>query len=262
MPKDAKYPEFEDEKDRAKTFRNWPHDKPDGRSVAEAGFFYGGTGDSAKCFFCGLSLHLWEPDDVPLSEHAVHGSSCGWLRSKVKRCLVSKMNFVSEFGFDGDVIEAVVGDLLEKKGDVFSLTISDLVERAIDFEKREVSKKADGNDEHSKHADLVALISDLRLEDEAKATREEVREPVDDSPKKRDERRDDQDDESKSLSELLKELENLKDEMSCKVCLDGAANVLLTPCNHLVCCYECSIRLRSCPICRAKVGKVVHVYHS
>ncbi|XP_033101310.1 baculoviral IAP repeat-containing protein 3-like [Anneissia japonica] len=269
MQRTATFPKFEDEEDRVKTFRNWPHDRPDGRSMSEAGFFYGGFEDNARCFFCGILLCRWEPDDLPLSEHAEHGSSCLWLRRKTKETLISKINFASEFGFDSDVIAKVVSDHLERKGQVFSLTYEVLVSSIIDFDENGTDdRKKDGVEDPSKHEGLVSLIAELRLEEDAEDERperkeeeEEVRAPVE-SYTNKVRVGDDDDNDAKSRGDLLRELTDLKDEMSCKVCMDRDSNVLLTPCNHLVCCDSCSVRLALCPICRTKVDEVVKDYHS
>ncbi|XP_033119560.1 E3 ubiquitin-protein ligase RNF34-like [Anneissia japonica] len=114
-----------------------------------------------------------------------------------------------------------------------------------------------------------SLIAELRLEEDAEDERPErkeeeegVRAPVESYANKVRVGDDDDNDDEKSRGDLLRELTDLKDEMSCKVCMDRDSNVLLTPCNHLVCCDSCSVRLASCPICRTKVGEVVKVYHS
>ncbi|XP_033114484.1 uncharacterized protein LOC117114962, partial [Anneissia japonica] len=226
------------------------------------------------CFFCGVSLCRWEPDDLPLSEHAEHGSSCLWLRRKTKETLISKINFASEFGFDSDVIAKVVSDHLEKKGQVFSLTNEVLISSIIDFDENGADdRKKDGVEDPSKQEGLVSLIAELRLEEDAEDERPErkeeeegVRAPVESYTNKvRVGGGDDDDDDEKSRGDLLRELTDLKDEMSCKVCMDRDSNVLLTP----LCIRDRSStgdaaynQLASCPICRTKVGEVVKVYHS
>ena len=39
----------------------------------------------------------------------------------------------------------------------------------------------------------------------------------------------------------------------CKVCMSEAVEVVLQPCKHAVLCYECSMTVKVCPICRAPV---------
>lgn len=62
---------------RLTTFVDWPHDHsihPYDLSVA--GFYYLGTGDSVKCFKCGISLHNWDPEDTPWGEHLKWSPRC------------------------------------------------------------------------------------------------------------------------------------------------------------------------------------------
>ncbi len=37
---------------------------------------------------------------------------------------------------------------------------------------------------------------------------------------------------------------------TCVVCLDKSTNTLLETCNHICMCYECSVKLNTCPLCR------------
>ncbi|XP_033124411.1 E3 ubiquitin-protein ligase RNF34-like [Anneissia japonica] len=165
-----------------------------------------------------------------------------------------------------DEEDRVVSDHLEKKGQVFSLTNEVLISSIIDFDENGADdRKKDGVEDPSKQESLVSLIAELSLEEDAEDERPERKEeeegvcaPVESYTNKVRVGGDDDDDE-KSRGDLLRELTDLNDEMSCKVCMDRDSNVLLTPCNHLVCCDSCSVRLASCPICRTKVGEVVKV---
>ncbi|XP_053169446.1 baculoviral IAP repeat-containing protein 7 isoform X3 [Hemicordylus capensis] len=49
------------------------------------------------------------------------------------------------------------------------------------------------------------------------------------------------------------ELQRLRDERMCKVCMDKDVSVVLVPCGHLVVCAECAPNLRRCPICRGVI---------
>ena len=86
------YGSFRNEEDRRSSFADFPRDKNiDTEKLAVCGFFYGGkpkiNGDICKCFFCGLSLHKWEPEDDPWEEHHKFGQNCLFhlnLQEKVK----------------------------------------------------------------------------------------------------------------------------------------------------------------------------------
>ena len=38
---------------------------------------------------------------------------------------------------------------------------------------------------------------------------------------------------------------------TCLVCMDKTADIVFRPCNHLATCEECSVKVASCPVCRA-----------
>lgn len=62
------------------TFKNWPHSLFQNPFVmAEAGFYYTGKDDVAKCFSCQLELTDWECTDDPWSEHFRHNAECPYL---------------------------------------------------------------------------------------------------------------------------------------------------------------------------------------
>ena len=67
---------------RISTFHHWPAalaQRP--TQLAEAGFYYEGTGDHVQCFFCGGALMDWEPNDDPWVAHSRWLSGCNYLLS-------------------------------------------------------------------------------------------------------------------------------------------------------------------------------------
>ena len=62
---------------RLTTFVDWPQDSPVRPwELSVAGFHYMGTGDSVKCYRCGVALRNWEPEDTPWGEHKKWSSQC------------------------------------------------------------------------------------------------------------------------------------------------------------------------------------------
>ncbi|XP_001915144.1 baculoviral IAP repeat-containing protein 7 [Equus caballus] len=57
------------------------------------------------------------------------------------------------------------------------------------------------------------------------------------------------------------QLQRLREERTCKVCLDRAVSVVFVPCGHLV-CAECAPNLQLCPICRAPIDSCVRTFLS
>ena len=62
--------------------------------------------------------------------------------------------------------------------------------------------------------------------------------------------------------QLESELERLKIEYTCRVCMDSKVQVIFWPCKHFVCCTDCGPALRHCPVCRARVEAELAVFTS
>jgi 3-hydroxyacyl-CoA dehydrogenase len=62
----------------------------------------------------------------------------------------------------------------------------------------------------------------------------------------------------------LSDPEKTSSHLTCAICLENPRNSILTPCNHLVSCYDCSIKLqtsnRTCPICRQQITQAIKIY--
>ncbi|XP_038633355.1 baculoviral IAP repeat-containing protein 7-like isoform X2 [Scyliorhinus canicula] len=58
------------------------------------------------------------------------------------------------------------------------------------------------------------------------------------------------------------QLRQLKNERTCKVCLDREVSIVFIPCGHLVVCRDCAPNLRCCPICRALIRGSVRAFMS
>ncbi|XP_067676443.1 baculoviral IAP repeat-containing protein 7-A-like [Haliotis asinina] len=62
--------------------------------------------------------------------------------------------------------------------------------------------------------------------------------------------------------QLEEENRSLRDENTCKVCLDRTSCIVFLPCGHLVSCAECAPALSRCPICRAHIRGTVRTYNA
>lgn len=52
----------------------------------------------------------------------------------------------------------------------------------------------------------------------------------------------------------------VNDILMCNVCLDKAKDILLKPCNHLVCCDICIRSIIKCPLCRVQIESHEKIY--
>jgi hypothetical protein len=69
----------------------------------------------------------------------------------------------------------------------------------------------------------------------------------------------------KEQQEKQRQLQRSKEEVStaqdeCKVCMDDNACVAFIPCGHVAVCKNCSLALKTCPICRKEVQSTLAIY--
>ena len=62
------------------------------------------------------------------------------------------------------------------------------------------------------------------------------------------------------VKELERENKRLREERTCKICLDATAAMLFDPCGHLSTCARCSSSLTECPMCRNRIRKKIKVF--
>lgn len=65
---------------------------------------------------------------------------------------------------------------------------------------------------------------------------------------------------SAQSGELEKENRILKEQKTCKICLDEEVGVVFLPCGHLCCCVNCAPAVNLCPICRTGIKGSVRTY--
>merc|ERR1712223_477309 len=70
----------------------------------------------------------------------------------------------------------------------------------------------------------------------------------------------------KNLAESSEDLElenrRLKDQRTCKICMDREIGVVFLPCGHLISCVQCAPALKDCPLCRQPIHGTVKTYMS
>ena len=65
-----------------------------------------------------------------------------------------------------------------------------------------------------------------------------------------------------SMSEIKKIVRDLEDSRICQICMDEEVAMAFCPCGHVVCCVECSVMCRECPICRSQITYAQRVFFS
>ncbi|CAB3387122.1 Hypothetical predicted protein [Cloeon dipterum] len=77
-------PRYATSDSRIKSYQQyWPPSLPQTPlKIAQAGFFYTGTGDRVVCFHCNLGLKDWMPDDDPFVQHCQWSANCQYLQMR------------------------------------------------------------------------------------------------------------------------------------------------------------------------------------
>lgn len=56
---------------------------------------------------------------------------------------------------------------------------------------------------------------------------------------------------------IAEENRQLKEQQTCKICLDEDVAIVFLPCGHMAACASCAPALRKCPICRTFIKGTV-----
>ncbi|XP_049297774.1 death-associated inhibitor of apoptosis 1 [Anopheles funestus] len=73
---------FHIEENRLRTFGRWPVSFISPNVLARYGFYYVGTDDTVKCYFCRVEIGLWEPQDDVIQEHLRWSPFCPLLKKR------------------------------------------------------------------------------------------------------------------------------------------------------------------------------------
>lgn len=206
---------------RIRTFKEWPPALPQRpRELAEAGFYYIGLSDQVKCFYCDGGLRNWQEEDLPWTEHARWFSGCVFVR------LVKGDEFVTRAREERPTDKTVVtthDKSSEEEGEEEEVQVAN-------NEEEEENKKDDK--EPAKPSSEKSASPCLS--------------PTTASPPPE--------------SSLQDENQRLKEQKTCKICLDDDVAVVFLPCGHLCACVSCAPSLRQCPVCRTKIQGTVRTY--
>ncbi|KAK6171490.1 hypothetical protein SNE40_019668 [Patella caerulea] len=268
-----RHPNYATEASRIASYTTWPSGlSQTPQQLAKAGFFYAGFDDSVKCFYCDGGLRTWERGDDPWEEHAKWFSRCPYVLqvrgeafvqqfhnhnnpsqntasgdnsddlSTIDRNVSARIDLpvvqnVLKMGVPRDVVINVIETRLQQTGDDFP-SVEMLLNAIYDANETTTSKSpTPPPQDEQKNADVNKELpnrNDEEISGESNADHES----------------------------LILENQRLKEQRTCKICMDEEANIVLLPCGHLVSCASCAPALRKCPICRANIKGTVRTYLS
>lgn len=93
------------EEHRLLTFKNWPKNNIQDKEVlAKIGFYFTGYEDMTACYFCKVTIGMWEPEDDPVEEHVKWSINCSLIRgiktTNVPICEEAFKKILPEIGYD------------------------------------------------------------------------------------------------------------------------------------------------------------------
>ncbi|XP_060585987.1 E3 ubiquitin-protein ligase XIAP-like [Ruditapes philippinarum] len=280
-----KHPDYAIKSVRLSSFAFWPSTnvmKPE--DLTEAGFFFCGTQDLVRCFFCGGGMKNWEYGDSPWIEHARWFSTCAYLKQCkgedfVNLCQMSNMTFPTQNNFQVRDLDSQQTNLVADQHikDVNSIAAKRVLDMGYTQPQVEVAIKQTrqriGPSEELKAQNLVEYLLDdsntpasvptltsstsqQQQQSNTSAATNGSNSPRSNSPVASGRQLS-----PKEERKVLKE-ENrvLKEQMMCKVCMDKDANTVFLPCGHLVSCVDCANALRKCAVCRTIIQGTVRAY--
>ena len=162
---------------RLQTYRNWPKKisiKPE--DLVNAGFFFTGSGDHVRCFFCSGGLKNWEEKDDPWIEHARWFPECLYLKQNKGQEFIEQVILSTSDGKKSAAVTEMqrrVKRLEQKKVIDIHEEMQKLAER-LGHPKELVNKALEINGKPFDDVkDLVNIIHDLDNEEPALLTLQE-----------------------------------------------------------------------------------------
>uniref|UniRef100_A0A3P9K5G1 E3 ubiquitin-protein ligase XIAP n=1 Tax=Oryzias latipes TaxID=8090 RepID=A0A3P9K5G1_ORYLA len=259
------------EKARLQTFSSWTF-FTDPQDLAQAGFFSMGWSDLVQCFCCGGQLSGRNLKDDAWDEHSKSFPQCSFILGHNVENVPLQMDEDEEGYIDYQLRTRAIVDETpyprnrnmkseEARLETFSswprsapVRPRDLAQAGLFYLGKEdkvecfscggkLSGWEPGDtpwNEHEKHFShcfyiLGHDVGNVPLERDAGENEETVENP-------------------------LEELEKLRQEKRCKICLDENACIVFIPCGHLASCKACSNKLNQCPICCAAIAQKIRTF--
>uniref|UniRef100_A0A671FRG7 RING-type E3 ubiquitin transferase n=1 Tax=Rhinolophus ferrumequinum TaxID=59479 RepID=A0A671FRG7_RHIFE len=217
------FPEMGSHELRLASFCDWPLTAVvRAELLAAAGFFHTGQQDKVRCFFCYGGLQSWEQGDEPWAQHAKWFPRCEFLLRTKGRDFVCSIQ---------ETYCHLLGswDPWEEPGDTTPSTPSAPVHPGPELPMPRRETRSEGGREPEEPGGAPAHRY-LKVEPPGVRDAEE-------------------------------QLQRLREERTCKVCLDRTVCIVFVPCGHLV-CAECAPHLQQCPVCRAPIRSCVRTFLS
>ncbi|KAF0883623.1 BIRC7 protein, partial [Crocuta crocuta] len=258
------FPGMGSEELRLASFYDWPLTavvRPE--LLAAAGFFHTGRQDQVRCFSCHGGLQSWEQADDPWTEHAKWFPRCEFLlqtkgRDFVCRIQESRYHLLGSWDQSEEPADAAPptpSDASGRRGwPLWSQCPAVQAALRMGFRQSQVQRLVQHKYRWAVPASVSAsqLVADLLQEDDEGQAAEARGAPAEPRPRGCGWV-------PPGARNAEEELQRLREERTCKVCLDHSVCTVLVPCGHLV-CADCAPALRQCPLCRAPIRSYVRTF--
>lgn len=252
------YPEYAIEAARLRSFAEWPrHMKQKPQQLAEAGFFYIGTGDRVKCFSCGGGLKDWADEDEPWEQHTLWMSKCRFLK------LMKGQNYIDNVLANQQKVKDESKDESSKTTGLSDSTViaANKVATALSTPLAAPSVLAIGTGSNSESlgsnrgAEIVGIITSTSPESVTTSLKQDAAIALS-SCEGNFHKAVNTPNEKRVIAGCIPE------EKLCKICYADEYNTAFLPCGHVVACAKCASSVTKCPLCRKPFTDVMRVYFS
>lgn len=259
-----KRPEYAPKQARLNSYNEWPRGhhlrKED---LTDAGFYFAGYGDCARCFYCGGGLRNWELTDNEWVEHARWFPKCAYLRQTKGTGFIDAVKRLND---DGQLVISmedvmrqlggtVAGEMLSQTVDPLETDPAVLAVTQMGYRKEDVLSTARAVKAAGETVSADVLFERL-FQSGSQRGRSEL-EPTQNLRSGRSSSRD-----RETVTTLKEQITQLRNQTVCKICLDNEVSMIYLPCGHFVTCSECSSALETCPVCRQAIRGRVRAYMS
>ena len=219
---------------------NWPENVPVSVcELARNGLYYTGANDSVSCAWCRGCLRNWTLGDTALNEHRRHFPHCDFVKQRIGCANEQTVALTVD---EPSLQRRSLNEWRQQNAIETIRAMEFYSDTLIDRAVRRLLQNASVFDSITLLDMIFNLEQNVDGSCEEKSAEAMVEETVTD------------------VHKLISENETLKNNITCKVCLDKQINTLFIPCRHLMCCKECADSVKNCPFCRQVIIGTVDVY--
>ncbi|XP_052762880.1 baculoviral IAP repeat-containing protein 2-like isoform X2 [Mya arenaria] len=258
----SKYPNYTTTASRLVSFKACQNIATSTRLLSEAGFFFAGTEDCTRCFYCGIGLRHWSENDDPWTEHARFSLDCDHVVSEKGREFVNLVKLALELTNEKETGAVQTADISKLSTPNARQDSSDKIDKLMKTEAAQSVLENDYSEELVKRAIVKVLrskganaITGMNLMQEILAIEDEKDlidgKSMDDVPSAM---------KQNMAAVLSRENQHLREKTLCSYCKRLEVSLVFLPCGHLVSCNTCGDRQKSCVTCGSNVKGTVRTY--